>query len=149
MRKIGGIVVTGAALLAACAPSDGPETALWRHPSGLAIAVERRQTHEFLAEYDRRVVVRTPGASPVVYDLDRETGGYARVNVHALGDSALILRDAFGAIMVPLDGGPLRDLSGRPRGDAFVGSFDEDDAGRWRFLPAPERPEQPVELRGG
>jgi hypothetical protein len=77
-----------------------------------------------------------------------DTGGYSRTNVYREGDSAYVLSDAEASYTVHIRPPSVRRDSARRGADAYIGAFDVDSAGQWRFIPAAEQPERPAEFKG-
>lgn len=116
-----------------------------------AIAIDRLQTHIFLAEYKRELVFLKDGREFRRVKLPSDTGGSAHMNVYRTGLESLALVDRFDIHHVGLTDGSVkgtsRDSSTVPQA-GFLGAFDtvKDNSVRvYRFVPAGERPEVPIE----
>ena len=71
--------------------------------------------------------------------------GFGPVNLYRIEGPALLLLGNIERMVVDLKTGSSgsTDLTAKPRGE-FVGSFDEDESGTWRFIKASERAELPI-----
>ncbi len=113
---------------------------------GVTIGLERRQSHSFLAEYERRLLVALPGGASVAHDLYKDTGGANRLNFCWERDGVIRLSDRFQNYLLSLDTGDLLRLPYREGGDdacgsAYIGAIGEDASGRYRFVPVAEEPQ--------
>jgi hypothetical protein len=114
-----------------------------------AIVVEREPLPGPLAEYQRAVTLERNGRAVARAALFMDTGGYSRANLYAMPSGAYRLRDADEAYTLDVARATITLDSTRALKGAFVGSFDEDSTGVWRFIPSSERGELPTELSGG
>ena len=115
---------------------------------GVRVTIRRVAIHPFLAEYKRWLVVEQNTRPPAEMEMEVDTGGGQHVKVYPVGPGLLFLRDCFGAYQVDL-GGRITGLgvAPTPTDALFIGAFDRDATGflgAWRFIPAAERPEQPI-----
>jgi hypothetical protein len=127
-----------------------PERASYRVPlTKMAISIERVPAHLFLAEYRRRVELNWDDRKILNSELPLDSGGYSRVNMYSRNGVVFLLRDAYSSYKVDIARYTI-DLDPAPaKVGLFVGSFDTDSSGAWRFIPASERPEMPTEMSGG
>jgi len=147
MRISLSLLLIVAAAVPACRESS--ELAIFGVPgTDRSIVVERRIGHASLSEYRRRVLLREGSETLDEAILLVDTGGYSRVNVYRTDDSTLVLRDADASYSVAVAAGTITRESNRYTDRTFLGSFDVDTAGRWRFISVSERPELPTEFRG-
>jgi hypothetical protein len=135
-----------AALIAAPAcNSDVPVAAVAEIGTDLQVTVTRVATHPFLARFNLKLTVNTPGGCSAISELFPDTGGVSRRNVYRGPVQRLYVVGQFDVRRFDLQTCRIelmefRSLEG---GLLFVGSFDIDGRGRWRFFAADERPEQP------
>lgn len=113
------------------------------------ITVERRASNPPHPEYARRIILRVAGRTAARVEMGGDTGGYGRANLYHLGGPVYLLRDAGDSYTVDVDRHTVARGPARRAGGRFLGAFDQDESRRWRFIPAAERPEMPVEFRGG
>ena len=126
------------------------EQATYRVPlTKMVISIERIPGHFFLAEYRRRVELNYDGRKTLCSELLVDSGGYSRVNMYSRNGVVFLLRDAFSSYQVDVTRYTIDPDPTPTRVGSFVGSFDTDTSGAWRFIPASERPELPAEQRGG
>jgi hypothetical protein len=126
------------------------------------LVLKLRSTHPFLAEYDRRLILRKDGMELGGLDLMNDSGGYGRAQLYRLPDGMFALLgsfqfvrfDAASGAFSTVDIGSLRSWRGALRspivpGDAvYLGAFDRDREHRWRFQDALESPELPMTPSG-
>lgn len=117
---------------------------------GATIGLERRQSHPFLAEFDRRLLVTLPDGASAAHELPKDTGGVNRLNAcrgrDGERDEVIRLSDRFDNYLLSLKTGALMRLPFREGGDdacgsAYIGAIGEDASGRYRFVPAAEEPQ--------
>jgi hypothetical protein len=130
------------------------EVATLRLPgTSTTLVIERRPMHANQAEYHRTVVLRMGPRDLVRQSMFDDTGGYSRTNVYRSSDSTFVLVDVEASYAANARGEELRRddvrrTDAKSRGQ-FLGAFDIDSSRTWRFIPATEQPELPVEFRGG
>ena len=130
--------------------SRRPDRASYLKPqTGVAIVVERRPAHGFLAEYDRRTELIIDGRKAAEAELFKDTGGDSRLNLYRISDTVFLLRDAADSYAVDLDRRTITQDDVRRKEGFFVGSYDLDSSQTWRFIPSGERPELATEFKGG
>jgi hypothetical protein len=119
------------------------------------IVLQLRSIHPFLAEYDRRLVLRRDGIELGGIDLMEDTGGYGRAQLYRLPDGTFALLGSFDFVRFDATGSfsivetsSLGSRQGALRspivpGDAvYLGAFDMDMERSWRFLEARESAER-------
>lgn len=111
---------------------------------GVTIGLERRQSHSFLAEYERRLLVALPGGESVAHDLFKDSGGTNRLNFCRERDGVIRVSERFQNYLLSLETGDLLRLPYRDSGDdacgsAYIGAIGEDASGRYRFVPVSEQ----------
>jgi hypothetical protein len=132
-------------LAAGCADSMAPpaeRAALPIESSDLVLVVERQRAHRFLAEYERFLVLEANGLEIIRIPLMMDTGGYPLVNVYRRGLSEFVITDGRDDFMLRVNERTIRKTSNYPDQISYVGAFDVDDRGWWRFVAADERPER-------
>ena len=141
-----------AAVLAACAwlgvgcNSDVPVPAVAVVMPGTDVTVTRVATHPFLARFNLTLTVNAAGCS-VGSDLFPDTGGVSRRNIYRDSAARLYVIGQFDVRRFDLQSCRIELMEFRflETGLGFVGSFDTDASGRWRFLSSEERPERPFQ----
>jgi len=133
-------------VLSAC-NSDRPVSATADLPEGLRITVTRVATHPFLARFDLSVTVNGSNGCVASSDLFPDTGGVSRRNIYVGATGLLYVIGQFDARV--FDGRAcsvmLREFRFLEQERQYLGAFDVTEGGRWTFLPAVIRPEQPFE----
>lgn len=113
--------------------------------SSMALTIERKAAHPFLAEYDRALILLDDGIERQRIDLSTDTGGYSRTNVFRKNDNIYLLKDFYGIYEFDLRSQALRKSADRDSVGAFVGAFDADGEKVWRFIPASDRAQLPTD----
>ena len=125
----------------------GRSTATASYPS-LGVYISVRLTDDGApAGPLRDVVLRCPNESAVTLDLPREPGPPSPVNLYGDPDRRIVLRDRRGVYALDIKAARLDAIEdachcGYGR---FLGVFDRDERGAWRFIPARERAEAKLE----
>jgi len=139
-----------APILASCACGWESATATFNDPSGnLNIAITRQRAHLFLPRYAHYISIDGRSESGLSSWVESTTGTGAtstfRANLYRLDDHRLVYCAPYDNFTVTRESSK-RDDSCR-QGGRFIGSFDEDSTGRWRFIPSSERGELVVEIK--
>lgn len=113
--------------------------------SSMALTVERKAAHPFLAEYDRYLILLIDGIERQRIELSTDTGGYSRVNVFRINDNIYLLKDIYNIYELDLRQQALRKSPNHDLVGAFVGAFDDDGEKVWRFIPASDRAQVPTD----
>jgi hypothetical protein len=132
----------------ACGPSTH-EASFRPTGSDRVLVIERRPTHAVFAEYQRIAILRSGDQPAAEISLFQDTGGYSRANLYQIDKSRLLLRDADASYVIDLSATTIKRDKIRRKEGSFLGSFDDDTDGRWRFIPALEREELTTEFRDG
>ncbi len=101
--------------------------------------------------YKRRLELYADAERVDALELFTDTGGYSRVNVFGSTPKRGVVIATFDEVY-EVSTERFRPLprSGHAASDGtFLGAFDVDRAGRWRFISANEAPLRPTERRGG
>ena len=106
------------------------------------LSIDRRGAHAFLAEYHRDLVIRHGEVEQARLPMTTDTGGYSRANLYRLSSGGLLVADFQDSYVVDLRAKTLRADGAQRREGQFLGSFDEDESERWRFIPSSERAER-------
>ncbi|HKT33943.1 MAG TPA: hypothetical protein VJR03_03860 [Nitrospira sp.] len=127
--------------------SDVPVAAVAEVGADLQVTVTRVATHPFLARFNLKLTVNTRGGCSAISELFPDTGAVSRRNVYREPIERLYVVGQFDVRRFDLQTCriELMEFRSLQPGLLFVGSFDIDDRGRWRFFPADERPEQPFQ----
>ena len=117
--------------------------------TNVEVAVELKPTHPFLAEYERTLILANP-VNRQEQKMFPDTGGYLRTNLYSLGGGRFLVKGFFDEWLVQTQPLQINESSQTTQpGGTFIGAFDDTGDGRWRFIPAAERIEQPLVARGG
>ena len=110
----------------------------------LTLTVTLTGTYYFLAEYDRKLVVRGNQGCHREVSLFPDTGGYGLLHLYIGPGHQLFLRGYFDAYrFYEYCGVEKIETSSLPKNFEYVGAFDEDDKAGWVFLPKASRPFKP------
>jgi hypothetical protein len=140
----------GAGLLGAACDSGAPEPASVEIPStGLRLTIVRVATDPFLPRHNLTLSIKGPGGCAASADLFPDTGHASRRNIYLAGREQVYVIGQFDARVI--EAGSCRitlsEFRHLARDVVFLGSFDEDRERHWTYLPASERPEQPLGTR--
>jgi len=141
-----GVLVVGCAVMSGCGAE--PRVAQYSVPSGdVTLAVSLLSTHPFLAEFKRELLVTRANTPPTTTELFPDTGGYALVNLYRRSDGQLLVRTIGDDSYVVDPTGEIKTIPaiGASSTDAYLGAFDWDAQKRWRFIPASEAAEMPLD----
>lgn len=142
------LVAASVAGMTACANSE--ERATFPVPeSATTVTVARMSMHAFLAEYRPDLIVEGQGRPARRLEMFPDTGGYSRANLYRIDDQRVLLRDADSSYTIEVATGTVSKDETRQAAAIFLGSFDVDATGAWRFIFARERAELPTEFLGG
>lgn len=113
----------------------------------MRLTITRVATHPFLSRYNLRLTVQGPGSCLAEANLFPDTGYVSRRNLYVTPTGLLYVVGQFDARVV--DGErctvTLTEFRHLERDVTFLGSFDEQEQGKWSFLPAAQRRELPFE----
>jgi hypothetical protein len=116
------------------------------------IVLERRAAHLFLPEYDRELIFRIGDREFVRKTVAADSGGYCKMKVFRKSPTHYFLCGELGfdAYVVDSSGRSIRNVDGKERfsGATYMGSFDKEETGPWRFIAADQRPEEKDKLTG-
>jgi hypothetical protein len=112
----------------------------------ISVSVRRIGSHQFLAEYERSIVLRAAHKNDLVHPMLPDSGGTIRINLYRPNGNTLLLLDRLGLYRVDLAKFSVEILEPTPppAGSAFVGSFDQ-ESGKWQFIAAGKRKELSIE----
>ena len=120
--------------------------------AGTSLRLDRVCIHDFLAEYDRSLILNVESRPVAQVQISSDTGGMSRANVYfKSADSILIVQDRMARYEVNVAGQSIREVSsecGNPKDSVFVGAFDVDESNEWRFIRAAERKQKPISVSG-
>jgi len=113
----------------------------------MRLTITRVATHPFLSRYNLRLTVKGPGDCSAETTLFPDTGYVSRRNLYMTPAGVIYVVGQFDAHVV--DGArcavTLAEFRHLERDVVFLGSFDEQEEGRWAFLTAAQRQELPFE----
>jgi len=135
---------TALAVIPAC-NSDVPVSAVGEiTPPGLHVTITRVATHPFLARFSLRLTVTASSGCSATSELFPDTGGVSRRNVYRGGMDWLYVVGQFDVRRFDLHRCriELMEFRSLERDLLFVGSFDLDITGHWKFFPADMRSER-------
>lgn len=116
------------------------------------IVVERRAAHLFLAEYDRELIFRIGDREFARKTAAADSGGYCKMKVYQISPTHYFLCGEMGSDAYILDapGGSIRNASDEERFSrtSYIGVFDKDEDGPWRFIAASQQADEKDILTG-
>jgi hypothetical protein len=127
-----------AAICLSCSYSTEEEVAAFVDPaSNLRVIVTR--TPPFLGR-SADMSISAGGELHAIHGDPGFSGTACRTNLYRLGPITFLIRGILWNFTVDVTTKRLTDYSKDKSGE-FIGSFDEDASGKWRFIPASERRE--------
>jgi hypothetical protein len=138
------VITCGLLVSLGCAKGSQVEAIAEIPSHELTLKVTLTATHAFLAEYDRKLLIRGSQGCHQEVSLFTDTGGYGLLHVYAGPGRQLFLRGHFDAYrLYGHCGVEVVELSSLPANLEYIGAFDNDDKGDWVFLPRSSRPLKP------
>lgn len=116
--------------------------------TNLSIAVEKKKPSVLKNTVERWMILREDYSDKSKLRLAPTDDAYSRINVYQISDRTFHIRDAFETYELNTETKLLRKIS--PPDSAygkFIGAFDDNENGRWRFIPASERGEIAVGIK--
>ena len=125
----------------------GRSTATASYPA-LGVYISVRLTDDGTPAGPRRdVVLHRPGERPITLDLPRDPGPLSPVNLYGEPHRRIVLKDRRGVYALDIKTAQfdaIEDACHCGYGP-YLGVFDRDERGAWRFIPARERAEAKLE----
>lgn len=122
--------------------------AVFQAADGVSIVVALQGSHAYLAEYDRELTLASGQTMRATMHLTPDTGGYAAANLYRCASGTYML-DSYGELIL-LDARAGTIFAGQcPAGRTYLGIFDGGGRVPWRFIPASQRAERELVMRGG
>lgn len=143
------LLVAAIGMLSGC-NSGAPEPASTEIPgTGLRVTLVRVATDPFLSRHNLTMAIERGGGCAQTIDLFPDIGHTSRRNVYVTAKALIYVVGQFDARVIDVRQCTitLSEFRHLDREVIFVGSFDEDAAEHWGFVPASERPEQSFEKR--
>jgi hypothetical protein len=130
--------------------SGVPEPASMNIPSAhLTLTIVRIATDPFLPRHNLTLSIQSADGCSATAELFPDTGHAGRRNVYLAGSGLIYVVGQFDARVIDPGGCriTLSEFRHLARDVVFLGGFDEDHEHHWVYLPASERPEQPLGAR--
>lgn len=136
-----GVEVVDAGAVEATAGFPGSEAKL---------VIRLEPNHPYLAEYRRLFILRKDDVEISRLEMSPDTGGFARTQLYRFPDGRIIIQGFLDGAALDLTGLNFRhtfevDTSGA----VYLGAFDKDRAGKWKFMSPNESTEQQLVAGGG
>ena len=118
----------------------------WKVPnSDLSILVERSKPQSSNKTYKRTIVLQENYSTKNKIEMAPENGEYSRTNIYRTSDKTFLLKDFWNDYEIHPETKMFKKLDSATRlNGEFVGAFDENENGAWRFIPLSERKEIPL-----
>lgn len=118
----------------------------------LSIAVEKEKASGAAKEFTRTMILRENYADKNKIALAKGLGDYSRINVYQIGENQYILKDVFenysldtqAKTLTKTAPGVLSLTFEDTKYPKFIGAFDNNENGSWRYIPVSERAEIPL-----
>lgn len=124
---------------------------VWKVPNtNLSITVEKASAAR--NEFTRTVILQDNYINKNKIALAKGMNAYSRVNIYQIGENEYVLRDVFEAYLLNTQAKTLTKANSSilsltfedTRYPKFIGAFDDNESGNWRYIPASERKEIPL-----
>lgn len=116
----------------------------WKIPNtDLSVAVERTPPSKVGSPFKRQLIFEENYITKSKFFLTDEQGGYSRLNVYKISDKIYLLRDNWATYEINTEKKTLQKDTVNGAGE-YVGAFDENESGNWRYIPVSERKEIPL-----
>lgn len=124
----------------------------WQVPNTeLEISVEKQKPSALRDEVERRIILRDKHLEKTNIKLAKGMNAYSRINIYQIGESEYVLKDVFETYILnaqsksltKTDSGIL-SMTYKENFPKFIGAFDDNESGGWRYIPASERGEIPL-----
>lgn len=119
----------------------------WKIPnSSLSVSLERVKSPDFKDAYRRTLILEDDYKTKNKIEMMREKGDYSRTNIYRTSDKTYLLKDFWNDYEVNTETKVLNklDAANRASGGEYVGAFDENANGGWRYISMTERNEIPL-----
>jgi hypothetical protein len=114
------------------------------------VIMQLEPMHPYLAEYRRSLVFRTNGKRDQHVEMFPDTGGYSRSQLYRLSNGLFLIQGSFDSVRIDVN---KRSLVVEPDTHSaigiYLGAFDDNGDGNWRFFSASQSPEQSLIAGGG
>lgn len=126
---------------------------VWKVPNtNLEIAVNRQKPSSLKDEVERQILLRDNHLDKASIKLAKGMNAYCRINVYQIGENEYILKDVFETYslntqtktLTKTSPGILTATFESANYPKFIGAFDENESGNWRYIPASERDSIPL-----
>ncbi len=123
---------------------------VWKVPNtNLSITVEKASAAR--NEFTRTVILQDNYINKNKIALAKGMNAYSRVNIYQIGENEYILKDVFETYSLNTQTKALTktdpnilSMTFRDNYPRFIGAFDDNESGNWRYIPASERKEIPL-----
>lgn len=120
---------------------------VWKVPgTNLEVAVYKEKTTQTKENtVERKIVLRENHSDRTTFKLQRTGDNFSRVNVYQTTENTFLIRDSFETYELDASAKVLRKITPTDAGvQKYVGAFDYNANGDWRYVPAEERAEIPL-----
>lgn len=127
--------------LVGCRAKAVEQVATFKLPGEITVSVIRTPSHPTLAEYKRTACLAQGGKRLACWELFPDTGGTHRINVYRHDDGRIFLEDRISCYEIDPASKKLVEVTAAKVGGTYVGCFNQNATGSWRFVPLEEAPE--------
>jgi hypothetical protein len=119
----------------------------WKIPnSDLSVLIERSKSQSAKNTYNRTLILEENYSTKNKIPMALENGEYSRANVYRTSDKTYLVKDFWSDYEINTETKILKKLDSvtKTDGGEFVGAFDVNENGGWRFIPLAEKNEIPL-----
>ena len=109
----------------------------------LSVEVIKRKPPVMKKTIERKMTLRENYSDKFTFALAPTDNTYSRINVYQISDHSFLIRDAFETYELNTQSKTLQKITAPTDSTnaKFIGAFDDNQNGNWRFIPAAERGE--------
>lgn len=125
----------------------------WKVPNThLEIAVSKQKPSSLKDEVERQMLLRDNYLDKASIKLATGMNAYSRINIYQIREDEYVLKDVFETYILNTQAKTLSKTSSGiltatfedTNYPKFIGAFDNNESGNWRYIPASERKEIPL-----
>lgn len=139
--KINLIALLLATALTACRVEPVDQVAVFDFSDEITISIVRTPSHPTFAEYKRTACLYRSGKRRACWEMFPDTGGTHRINVYRAKDGSIFLHDRVSSYAINLPSEEFAEVEVAKAAGAYLGCFNQDTTGVWRFISVKDSPE--------
>jgi|APAra7269097289_1048552.scaffolds.fasta_scaffold01761_9 hypothetical protein len=130
-------------------PAPTHEASVALAGSNAKLILRLQPMHPHLAEYRRFLVLQMPNGHERTIELQPDSGGFARTQLYQLSDGRIVIQGYLDAAIASPSTSGLSLTPAVPSGGTYIGAFDKNKDGEWKFIEPKDGSEQQLNASGG